>query len=192
MIKFLFAILASVMLSGCVTAHYFLNGKKYDNEALFQAAVQDYIDESLSKVQPLPAPLTNKKLIAALPSESAFYAESARRYTEAMGEPLNGIAIEQNTNLSKSNYKMIKVFFEAVQKRGIYSSVEIRDMSNIVIALEPSQEYDVIYLNLGNSIANEQFFYSSVKNGKQVFFYDKSVDPMNGFIEAIQMQAIRD
>lgn len=194
MIKFFTTIGLAVILSGCA-ATYNLDGKKFDNEKTFQAAVEDRRAQVLSQVQKLPAPLTKKKLIAALPSEQTLYAENSRRHTATTGKPLIGIGIEQNTNLSKAAYKMTRAFFEGVQKRGIYSSVEIRDMISMAVSLEPSQEYDVLYFT-EPAISSGQYFYSSAKHGKQVFAYDRSGEgataKVNAFIEAAELQAIKD
>lgn len=90
---------------------------------------------------------------------------------------------------------MTKVFFEGVQKRGIYSSVEIRDAMSMAVSIEPAQEYDVLYFT-EPAIGSGQYFYSSVKHGKQVFAYDRSgegvIAKVNAFIEAAQVQAIKD
>ena len=106
-----------------------------------------------------------------------------------------GIGIEQNNNMSKFAYKMTKVFFDGVQKRGIYSSVEIRDMPSMAVSIEPSQEYDVLYFT-EPSVGSGQYFYASAKHGKQVFAYDRSGEgvtaKVNAFIEAAQVQAIKE
>ena len=194
MIKSLATLGFAFALTGCA-ATYTLGTKKFDNEKAFQAAVEDERNQALSQVQTLPAPLTKKKLIAALPSEQTLYTENSRRHNVATGKPLTGIGIEQNTNLSKFSYKMTKVFFEGVQKRGIYSSVEIRDAMSMAVSIEPAQVYDVLYFT-EPAIGSGQYFYSSVKHGKQVFAYDRSgegvIAKVNAFIEAAQVQAIKD
>ena len=194
MIKFITTVGLALILSGCA-ATYTLGTKKFDNEQAFQAAVEDERNQALSQVQKLPEPLTKKKLIAALPSEQAIYAENSRRHTATTGKPLMGAGIELYTNLSKSAYKLTKVFFEGVQKRGIYSSIEIRDMMSMAVSIEPSQEYDVLYFT-EPSVGSGQYFYASAKHGKQVFAYDRSGEgvtaKVNAFIEAAQVQAIKD
>lgn len=194
MIKSIATIGLALALSGCA-ATYTLGTKKFDNEQAFQAAVENERAQALSQVQKLPAPLTKKKLIAALPSEQALYAENSRRHTAVTGKPLMGIGIEQNNNMSKFAYKMTKVFFDGVQKRGIYSSVEIRDMPSMAVSIEPSQEYDVLYFT-EPSAGSGQYFYASAKHGKQVFAYDRSGEgvtaKVNAFIEAAQVQAIKE
>lgn len=181
-------------LSGC-TSTYNLNGKRFENQEAFQVAVENERSAAVSQVQTLPAPLSKKKLIAALPSEQALYEENTRRQIAHTGRPVSGIALEQITNLSKSNYKLTRVLFEGVQRRGIYSGVEIRDMPGMAVSIEPSLEYDVIYYT-EPAIGAGQLFYSSVKHGRQVFAYDRSVSgvtgKVNSFIEAVQLQAIKE
>lgn len=184
----------AIALAGCAST-YTLGGKKFENQEAFQAAVESERAMAIAQVQTLPAPLTKKKLIAALPSTETLYEENARRHTAQTGQPLGSLAVEQNTNLSKSGYKLTRIFFEGVQKRGIYSSVEIRDALSMVVSLEPSAEYDVIYYT-EPAISSGQFFYSSIKHGKQVFSYDRTssgvTGKVNSFIEAVQLQAIKD
>lgn len=194
MIKFLSALGFSLLISGCVSTYIF-EGKKYDNEQAFQTAVEDDRARAILQVSALQEPLTKKKLIAALPSEQALYAENSRRHTAATGNQLMGLAAEQNTNLSKAGYKLMRVYFEGVQKRGIYTNVEIRDMPNIIVSIEPSSDYDVLYYT-EPSIGSGQFFYSSVKHGRQIFSFDRSGEGVAGkvkaFVEATQVQAIKE
>lgn len=194
MIKFLSSLGLALLLSGCAST-YTLEGKKYDNEQAFQAAVDNERTQAVAQVQPLPAPLTKKKLIAAFPSEQALHAENSRRHTAIAGRPPMGLAVEQIANISKSNYKLTRVAFEGVQKRGIYSEVEIREMPSMVVSIEPSMDYDVLYYT-EPSIGTGQFFYSSVKHGKQIFAFDRSGEGVTGkvkaFVEATQVQAIKE
>lgn len=194
MIKSLAVIFLAASLSGCA-ANYFLDGKKYNDEVSFQNAVESQRSNGVNQVTQLPAPLTKKKLIAALPSEETLYAENARRHAASTGTPLTGIGLEQNRNMSKFAYKLTKVFYEGLQKRGIYPEVTIKDMPSMAISLEPSAEYDVIYMT-EPSVGSGQYFYASVKHGKQVFAYDRSsvgIDAkVNAFIDAAQALAIRE
>ena len=194
MIKLTALVLAALTLTGCA-ATYTLDGNKYDSSASFQNAVEAQRANAIASVKKLPQPLNTKKLIAALPSEQTLLEENIRRVTKNNGTSPSGITMELIINLTKSNYKLSKVFYEAVQARGIYSEVEIRDMPSMAISLEPSKDYDVIYytepaLNTG------QYFYASAKHGKQIFAFDRSVVGIeaktNAFIEAVQAQAIKD
>lgn len=192
--KTILAIVALVALSGC-TSFYLLDGKKYDSEQAFQQAVETNRQEALLSVQQLPAPLTKKRLIVAIPSEQTLYDENARRHQAAMGREISGLEIDQNRNLSKANFKMNKLWFEAVQKRGIYTSVDFRETNSLVNSLEPAPDYDVMYYT-EPSIGTGQYFYASAKHGKQVFAYDRSKPGVNAqvqsFLEAVQAFAIRD
>lgn len=194
MIKFLSPLILAGILSGCA-ATYTLDGKKYNNSAEFQSAVESKRNAALNSISPLQKTITPKKLIAAIPSEQALYTENIRRVTAANGAAPNGVALEIIENLTKSNYKLTKIFYEATLKRGIYSSVEIKEMPSMAITLEPSNEYDVIYYT-EPSISSGQYFYASSKHGKQIFAFDRSPEGIDGkvksFIEAIQVQAIRD
>lgn len=194
MIKLASTLAIALLLAGCVSTYTF-EGKKYENERDFQVAIDAEKSSALDKVKPYNKPITNRKLIAALPGEQAFYSENAKRHKAITGKDIMGLAVEQNTNLSKANYKMIRIFFEGVAKKGIYSSVDIKDMPGVTVSIEPSEDYDVIYFT-EPSVGSGQIFYSSVKHGKQVFAYDRSgsgvAAKLDAFIEAVQALAIRD
>lgn len=192
--KILTMISAVIILTGC-SAHYFLDGKKYDNETLFQGAVEAKRQDALASIQPLPSPLTNKRLIVAIPSEQAVYEENSRRHLANTGKELSGIGIEQNRNLSKANFKLAKAFFEGVQKRGVYSGIEIKETGSMTNSIEPSPDYDVMYYT-EPAVNSGQYFYASSKHGRQIFSYDRSqpgaTAQLNNFINAVQTFAIRD
>lgn len=192
--KMVAALIFALTLSGCVS-HYFLGGKKYENEESFQSAVEESRSTSLNQIQTLPAPLSKKRLVVSIPSEQTFYAENLRRHQAAQGKEAMGLALDQYRNLAKSNFKLTKVFFEAVQKRGIYSSVTINETGTVVNSLEPANEYDVMYYT-EPGVGSGQIFYSSSKHGKQVFAYDRSgttlTAKVNAFIDAVQALAIRE
>lgn len=194
MIKIFAVVGLALAISGC-TSTYTLNGRRFENQEAFQAAVESERSSAVSQVKTLPLPLTKKKLIAALPSEQALYEENIRRQIAHTGRSVSGLAQEQITNLSRSNYKLTRVLFEGVEKRGIYSGVEIRNMPSMAFSIEPSLEYDVIYYT-EPTIGAGQLFYSSAKYGRQVFAYDRSVSgvtgKVNSFIEAVQLQAIKE
>lgn len=192
--KIVIAITLAMSLSAC-TSHYFLQGKKYDDEASFQAAVENERSAAINHIQPLQAPLTKKRLIVSIPSEPTLYAESLRRYLVAQGKEASGLALDQYRNLAKSNFKLTKMFFEAVQKRGVYPSVTINETQTMVNSLEPSDEYDVMYYS-ETGVGSGQIFYASSKHGKQIFAYDNSSLSINekakAFTDAVQVLAIRE
>lgn len=193
MIKISSIILLSIFLTGCSTT-YTLDGQKYESPAAFQNAVESQRLSAIGSVKKLPAPLNPKKLIAALPSEQTLYEENIRRITKNNGTAPTGVTLELIVNLTKSNYKLTRVFYEAVQARGIYSEVEIREMPSMAISLEPSKDYDVIYYTEPAQNTG-QYFFTSTKHGKQIFAFDRSVVGIeaktNSFIEAVQAQAIK-
>lgn len=184
----------TILLSGCA-AFYTLEGVRYENATSFQQAVDKHYNDTLAQVTPLAKPLTNKKLIATFPSEAAIYAENVKRFTALQGHAPIGLAIEQITNLSRSNYRLSMVALYALKKRGIYSDVLINDSPSVINSLEPSKDYDVLYYT-EPSQGSGQYFYASVKYGKQVFASDRSgnsiLAKVNAFIDAAQAVAIRE
>lgn len=189
------ALLVLSTLTGCMRAHYFFDGKKYDDEESFQAAVDSNNAAAVDAVVPLPAPLSNKKLMVSIPNEQAIYAENERRALANTGRPLRGIGIEQNKNLSRSNYQSMRVFYEGVKKRGIYRDVVIQDSASITTSLEPSADYDVMYYT-EPAAGSGQTFFASKKYGKQAFAFDRSgvgsIAKVQAFITAVEAMAVRE
>ncbi|MBB6557350.1 hypothetical protein HNP48_000014 [Acidovorax soli] len=195
MIKKTLMLAAAVLLSGCAANTYTLNQKQYSGEKAFHTAVSADVAESLASVTPLAAPLTKKRLIVAFPSQQAAFEETGRRHAAIAGREASGVQLELYKNLSIANNRLTRVFFEAIQKKGIYSSIEIRELPSVVISIEPSVDYDVLYYT--EAAANSgQYFYASAKHGKQVFAYDRSgvtsAAKVSAFIDAAQAQAIRE
>lgn len=186
--------IAVLALAGCA-ATYNYNGKHFDNEQGFHAAIEADRVNSLEAIRPHATPLTKKRLIVALPSEQAIYDENARRHTALRGSPPMGIAVEQNRNLSKANHTIMMTMFQALQKRGVYPSIEIREQPTLAVSLEPSAEYDVMWYS-EPSQGTGQYFYASAKHGRQVFAFDRSSPTVAGrnaaFVDAVQLLAIRD
>jgi hypothetical protein len=195
MIKAIGIIALSSFLAACGTANnYTYNGQKYKGEEAFQAAVAQTKTISLASIQKLQTPLTDKKLIAVIPSIDAMRAEILGRFEKQLTRQVQLNEQEIVTNLAIQSYKDLRIFYEAVEQRGIYKSVEIRDSTSTTPSLEASSDYDVLYYSQPN-ISSGQFFYSSLKFGKQVFAYDLSggtpQSKVAAFVEAAQALAAR-
>ncbi|GEM_PF-1195780 len=193
-LSLILAAAAAVLLSGCA-AFYTLEGQRYNSAEEFQRTVDSHAAAAVAAVAPLPSPLTKKKLIFAIPAEATVYQENVRRSTVTNGRAPTGLGAEMVTNLTRANYKMMKVFYDVVQKKGIYPSVQFMDMPSMAISLEPSADTDVVYY-AEPSQGTGQWFYASAKSGRQVFAYDRSgagpTAKALAFIDAVQAQAIRE
>lgn len=194
MIKKFVALIVLVALSGCAGT-YTYKGQKYDSKEKFQQAVDSSISETLSGIAPLPSPLTQKKLVFALPSKTTIVNESVRRFVEINGRQPNTLQNELVENLSESNYKNIKVYFDAIQKRNIFASTQLIEMQSMTGSFAASADTDTLYM-VEVSQGSGQWFYTSLKHGKQIFAYDRSsptgAGKVQAFVDAVQVQAIRD
>jgi hypothetical protein len=179
-------------LGGCAT-FYTLEGQRYNSKEEFQRASESMMTGAVAQISPLPSPLTNRKLIFAMPTEQAISQETINRATRANGA-LNSTQTELLQNISKHNHRSVRAFFEAVQKRGIYSSLQLMELPSMVISIEPTSDTDVIYMT-EPAAGSGQWFYASGKHGRQVFAYDRSgVGPAakaQAFVDAAQLLAIR-
>lgn len=194
MIKTILGLIACVTLSGCAV-NYTYQGQKYDSKEKFHQAVDSSVSNVISGISPLPTPLTQKKLVFAMPSETTIIGESKRRFMAAQGREPNGIALEILENVPKSTYKNIKIFFDGVKKRNIYSVTQFVEMEAMTGSISASADTDTLYM-IEPGPNSVQWYYTSLKHGKQIFAYDRSSPTAEGkvqaFIEAVQAQAIRD
>jgi hypothetical protein len=194
MIKKLVGLIVLVAISGCA-AVYTLEGQKYDSKEKFQRAVDSTNSVALSSIIPLPTPLTQKKLVFAMPSETVLYNENVRRFVTTNGRQPNTVQNEMAENLSKWAYKTVKVYFDAIQKRNIFASTQFIEMQSMTGSFAASADTDTLYF-VEPSQGSGQWYYTSLKHGKQIFAYDRSsptpAGKVQAFIEAAQAQAIRD
>jgi hypothetical protein len=194
MIHKLAAVSISLVLAGCGQA-YILEGQRYESKEAFLYASNKLTSDAVRQITPLSQPLTTKKLVMAIPSEHASYESGVAFITKADGRVPNAATLDVFRNLVTQNYSATKVFYEAVDRKRIYSSVSFRDMSNVVVNLEPSADTDVLYVTAPVP-SSAQWFFASQKYGKQVFAFDRSGvgldSKVNAFVDAVQAQAIRD
>ena len=194
MMKNFASLIAVVALSGCAV-NYTYEGQKYDSKERFHQAVDSSISNVLNNIQPLPKPLTQRKLIFAIPSAEVLVEESTRRFVQAQGSQPTGSAKEILENIPRSTFKNIKVFYDAVQKKNIYSSTQFIEMQSMTGSFAASADSDTLYM-IEPTRGSNQWYYTSQKNGKQIFSYDRSspspAGKVQAFIDAVQAQAIRD
>jgi hypothetical protein len=194
MIKKIFSILAITALSGCAV-NYTYEGRKYESKEAFHQAVDSKVSEVLSSIVPLPSPVSKKRLIFAMPSESALITEVTSRFVKAQGSQPVGPAKEIIENIPKSTYKNIKIFYDAIHKKNIYASTQFIDMPIMTGSFEASNDADTLYY-VEPIKDSGQWFFNSIKGGKQIFSYDRSapdgVGKVQAFVDAVLVQAVRD
>ncbi len=194
MIKKFAILIAVVALSGCATT-YTYDGQKYDSKEKFLQAVDSKVSVALSTITPIPTPLTQRKLIFAIPSVVAFTEGDKKNFVKTQGREPSEQQIEVQLNLNQGNFKNIKVFFEAIQKRNIFASTQFIEMDSTTGSFAASPDADALFL-VAPAVNSSQWFYTSDKHGKQIFSYDRSSATMEGklqaFIDAVQAQAVRD
>lgn len=174
---------------------YTYEGQTYDSKKAFQKGVDAKINATVAAITTLPMPLTQKKLVFAMPGASTLIKESNARFLAAHGLKPVKLAKEIVENLSKSNFKSLKVFFDAVQKKGIYASAQFVEMKAMTGSFPASADTDTLYM-IEPSAGSVQWNYTSLKHGEQLFSYDRSSESIEGkvtaFVEAVQALAVRD
>ena len=194
MIKKGFFLAILLLLNGCAVT-YFYEGQKYDSKEKFHQAVDNDIRGALENVVPLAKPLTSKKLLFAMPSESVIIAESTNRFVKLQGTSPIGPAKEIIENVPKANYRGVRIFYDALKKKGIYVSTQIIEMQSMTGSFAASDDTDV-FLYVEPTQGSGQLFYISAKHGKQILAFDRSSPNTSGkvqaLVDAVQAQAIRD
>ena len=66
---------------------YTYEGQVFDLQTKFQKGVDDKVAATVKAITPLPQPLSQKKLVFAMPRQSAFIKESTQRFVAAHGAP---------------------------------------------------------------------------------------------------------
>ena len=130
-----------------------------------------------------------------MPSEQVFNKLSHELFIKINKQEPNSLQKETVSNLNRSNYLMIKIIFDAIQKKNIYRETQFINMQSGVESFSPSSNVDVLYLTLTDA-KSEQFFFLSEKNGREIYSYDRSSPTVAGkvqaAVEAMQIRAIRE
>ena len=174
---------------------YTYEGQVFDLPTKFQKGVDDKVKATVKSITPLPTPLSQKKLVFAMPRQSAFIKESAKRFAAVHGAPPVKLAKEIVENLSISNFKSIKVFFQAVKKKNIYVSVEFVELDSMSGSYPAAEGVDALYM-VEPSVGEVHWTYASTQYGEQELVYDRSSEHIEGkvqaFVQAVQAMAVGD
>ena len=174
---------------------YTYEGQTFDSPKKFQKGVDAKASATVAAITALPKPLTQKKLVFAIPSSSALIKESNKRFLAVHGSQPVKLAKEIVENLSISNFKSLKVFFDAIKKKNIYASVKFVQMGSMAGTFAASADTDALYMTEA-SAGSAQWNYASLKHGEEIFTYDGSCESMEGkvmaFVDAAQALAVRD
>ena len=190
-----FATLSAVfVLCGCATV-YTYDGQKYDSKEKLYSAVDTRLASVLSTITPLTTPLTQKKLIFAIPSPLALNEQDKKNFVKREGKEPTTTQVEIQLGLNTSAFKNIKIFYDAIQKRNIFASTQFIEMDSTSGSFAASPEVDTLFM-VAPGENSAQWFYTSQKQGKQIFSADRSNPTIEGkvqaFVDAVQVQAIRD
>ena len=174
---------------------YTYEGQVFDSPVKFQKGVDAKVTETVKAITPLPEPLSQRRLVFAMPGASTFVKESRKRFIAAHGAAPVKLAKEIVENLSNSNFKSIKVFFQAIKKKNLYASVKFVELDSMNASYAPSTNSNVLYMT-EPSVGEIHWTYASVRRGEQEFIYDRSSERIEGkveaFLEAVQGMAVAD
>ncbi|MDD2608558.1 MAG: hypothetical protein PHX60_02545 [Giesbergeria sp.] len=194
MIKKIAITICFLALGGCATT-YIYDNKSYDSKEKYLQAVDAKVATVLASIKPLPRPLTQRKLVVAIPSAIALTEAEKKNFVKVQGKEPSAQQVEVQLNVNHGVFKDTKVFFDAIQKMNIFASTQFIEMDSTTGYFPASPDTDTLFISIspGNS---GQWFYVSHKYGKQIFLYDKSNATaevrLQAFIDAVQVQALRD
>ena len=195
MIKKIVSLVAVVALSGCAPQQYVYNSQKYDNAEKMLSAQEADNSNALSTITPLPKPLTQKKLVIAFQSESTIYSVNQTYHAKAHGSQASGTQKEIYETQAKSGFKGYKLMLDGIQKKNIYASTQYVEMHSYTEEFAASADTDTLYY-FANETSPGQWFYSSLKHGKQVFAFDRSGSSLalqlQAFLDGLQAMVIRE
>ncbi len=188
-----FLVAISIALSAC--APYAYKGSTYRSIVPIVARQAEEIGEVVAKIEPLDAPVKEKKLLIGVPSATTYTQPFIDNFTARNGRAPFGFEVTQKFNINNANVISTKnTWYETVKKKRIYSSVYAEEMDSQKKALAATADMDVLYLNVGANNAS-QWYFDSKETGRQLFFYDQgSVDPLarvNSFLDSLLAMAIR-
>lgn len=185
---------AATLLAGCAST-YTYNGKQYQGDQAFVAAVDSSLAESLAAIQPLAKPVSTKTLVFAIPSQQSVFEQSVANIVKARGRAPSGEEEVLVRNISTANYKGIRNFYEIIKRKNIYQEVTLLERTTATGDLQAGLNQDVLYWS-EPQLGSGQWYYVTSKSGKQVFAFDRGgatmADRSNAFAQAVQVFAIRD
>jgi hypothetical protein len=180
--EFAVIILLCVTVCGCATRiTYYLEGKAYPSKEAFVSAREQMEQRCMANLKGYDVPLVQRKLIAMLPSQEAVYKsriEMAKASAQGANTTMDVLAANPLVNHVGRSYRWLA---EKIQKKNIYSSVEIMEYETLSDP-QPSKQADIFYVTLTNRIGGKDVLYMTTqRNGKQMI----SMDASNPICEAM-------
>ncbi len=187
-------VVTCIVLTGCA-ATYIYDGNRYTDKETFNTAVDAKLSQATSSVSPLPASISKKTLVFAIPSEQTIAQQSIANFSKLNGRPI-GLGEEIIArSVWTASYKGLKAFHDAIVRRNIYQNVKYIELDTMTPDLQATTSEDILFLSEAQ-IGAGQWYYASAKAGKQAFSYDRGGVDMGArtraFIDAIQVYAIKD
>lgn len=192
--SFWLIVIACASLTGCAST-YTYDGARYPNKEAFEAAVDSKLAKATADVQPLSSPVSKKRLVFAIPSEQLIFRQSAANFAAAQGRTI-GLGEEMIARpVWSASYKGLKAFHDEIVRRNIYAQVRYVELDTMSPDLQATPTEDVFYYS-EPKLGSGQWYYTSIRAGKQAFSYDRGGPDMfartKARLDAIQVYAIRD
>jgi hypothetical protein len=185
---------ASLVLAGCATQVYFLNGVKFPDKDSFTAAYRAEQTQDLNNVKPLTQQVSAKKLRVVLPSRDRYMGVVAK---------LEGTRLNRTVTRDELEKAPLVLFpledyenqAQMIQKKALYSNTEIvhTDSSGDP---DPSDTSDVVWMYLAEVIGKRGgWYFLGSRTGKQPLPIDGALstrfERVGSLIDGIKGAAIQ-
>lgn len=185
----------TLLLSGCSSRIYFLEGTKYDNKESFIAANAAMNTRCTESISPNTTPLVKRKLIAMIPTQEAIY---KNRYSQikvsSPNSPITMDNLRDNILISSVNAHY-RLMVERIKRKNIYISVELVEYETLS-APQASEYADIFHIVMAEATGGKDMLYlTTQKNGKQIVNYDSSIPKCeairDSYLASIQTLALQ-
>ncbi len=165
-----FVVIGIVLLSGCASVAYRLDGATYSDSGQFQSAsdaLYTNTKQQLVETMRVVTPISKKKLVIGVPTKDVI------RGGFIMPSMLTVTASQliMADNLATNGRKEYMMFAQTIRDMGIYESVSIIDSTGG--HLQPAPDGDVLYLFVIPSANTSQWYLNGGKAGQQTVNIDR-------------------
>ena len=156
-----------IALPGCANTLY--KGQRYTVDGLVEAVEKDR-EKLIASVKPLPSPLTERKLIVAVPAFDFYVNQKVNRFVE---EGFNfNYFIVSNSWKTLVPYGEISNMHRFVKSKNMYHLIEQISVEG-PLNVAPSDDADILYFATTSHIGqSDQWYHISKRNGQNLIAFD--------------------
>jgi len=166
-------VIFAASVSGCATGTWRFDNQEYASEAEWVAAYQARFKSDLATLERSEKPLSTKKLVVYIPSDSFWYQKAAIVDSATFKRTIT----EQDARKTPINVFVISLWVNIAEQfiaSNIYTSGEIIRYDS-QIEPKPSPLTDIVLYHLGDTPTQQGFLFFGEKTGRQPMFEDRTL-----------------